>query len=100
MATRYVRKLPPSAQLSLGTIRLLGRPQLRSVILSELTYKPKRMGCANWEWKPPFEDRKVFKDFYIDQRGSPAKVPVPGIVEEVIKLVQQQTQTSSAAKKV
>jgi hypothetical protein len=91
MVARYVKKLPPSAEISLGTIRTLGRPQLNKVILSELRFKPKRLGCSNWEWKPPFEDKKVYRDFFVDQRGSPAKVPMPGIMDEIMKLVREQT---------
>lgn len=94
MLFRYARKLPPNARLDLGTIRLLGRPQLRTIVLSELKYQPKRIGCANWEWRPAYEDAKKWRDFYVDQNGSPAKTPVPSIIEEVIALVKEQTKQS------
>lgn len=94
MLLRYARQLPPNAQLDLGTIRQLGRPQLRTVILSELKYQPRRLGCSNWEWRPAYESKKKWRDFYVDQNGSPAKVPVPGIMEEVMTLVKEQTKES------
>lgn len=69
---------------------------MRTITLSELEYLPKRIGCANWEWRPAYEDTKKWRDFYVDQNGSPAKTPVPGIMEEVIALVKDQTKQNLA----
>lgn len=90
MLRQYAKRLPGCAVLDLATMRTLGRPKVTTVCVEDLAFTKKRLGCVNWEWRGDSAgtggERK--RDFYVEQMGSPAKVPVPGVMEDVAKAIR------------
>jgi hypothetical protein len=84
---RYARSLPKDAEIELATIRFLGRPKLATVKAGELRPTRKRLGCVNLEWKAAGEKKPGF--FYMDGKESPAKVPEPGVLKEVVEALRK-----------
>ncbi|KAL7273386.1 hypothetical protein RUND412_003764 [Rhizina undulata] len=91
---RYAQQIPKDAVIDVITIRLLGRPRMDTFKVGDIRSTRKRLGCVNWE----VQQKKKMGYYYVDERGSPSRVPEPDIIRYIAEAVKKQTQAAAVNK--